>query len=491
MASYREEQAKKLLEYYQGMSGTMDRPSSMASQEEKEAYAAQQVQAGELPSSALSESYGGRPTGASRRAIRMQAEYDKRRATQIEEQRALQAMDIQQKQFEMSLRDQQMQEDDYYYKRGLLEAEQKLKAQQTAEAKEFMGAVNSLDPRSPEYRDQLIELRKQYPLGTLDPTANSLIGEYDKVHSVYMDAQKESQQDVELDQAFRVQQEATAAKYGVDTEKFVKDGALDRVGLMRSIGEAQRNELEEKEKNVKQAKIDEETKGQANQLTKEMRELRDEIELKSMQVAGMKGRVKEEAMIELEALNRRYERRVNELDQITLPKLTKEDKQAYDELPEGSEFFLDGRKVRKPKSKGGAKTEQSPEQATPAETPTPEPAERPTPTPVAASRPEPTLENVAPEALKREIQDEQTLREERDRLYRAGYRFSQSKQQRDLYGSVAEQLTKARENKNKEKYKRITEIRKRMKEIGAFTGDPKLREEYSRLQQEREVLLGA
>ena len=441
----------------------------------------------------LPEEWGGRPKGESRRAIRMREEWDKQRVTQIEEQRALQAMDIQQKQFEMGLRDQQMQEDDFYYNRGIKEAEQKLLAQQRNEAKDFIGAVNTLDPRSPEYRDQLIELRKQYPLGTLDPTANSLIGEYDKVHSVYMDAQKEIQQDAEVDQVFRVQQEATAAKYGVDTEQFVKNGAVDRVGLMRSIGEAQRKEIEDAEKKAAKAKMDAETQAVSKELSKEARSLQDEIELTEVTAQRSKGKVKEEAVIKLDALIKQRDRRVTELQNLGLPRLTKEDKdkQAYEELPEGAEFFLDGVKVRKPKAKtGNNATAATP--ANQAAEPEPEPAETPAPTQsVAPQQPEPTIENVAPEALKREIQDEQTLREERDRLYRSGYRFSQNKEQRELYGSVAEQLTKARENKNKEKYKRITEIRKRMKEIGTFTGDPKLKEEYSRLQQEREVLLGA
>jgi len=445
----------------------------------------------------LPEEWGGRPKGESRRAIRMRDEWDKQRATQIEEQRALQAMDIQQKQFEMGLRDQQMQEDDFYYNRGIKEAEQKLLAQQRNEAKDFIGAVNTLDPRSPEYRDQLIELRKQYPLGTLDPTANSLIGEYDKVHSVYMDAQKEIQQDAEVDQVFRVQQEATAAKYGVDTEQFVKDGGVDRVGLMRSIGEAQRKEIEDAEKKAAKAKMDAETQAVSKELSKEARNLQDEIELTEVTAQRSKGRVKEEAVIKLDALIKQRDRRVTELQNLGLPRLTKEDKdkQAYEELPEGAEFFLDGVKVRKPKAQKGSNVDGA-TQTTTTQSPEPEPVETPAPTPAQTQaatpkQPEPTLENVASETLKQQIQDEQTLREERDRLYRSGYRFSQNKEQRELYGSVAEQLTKARENKNEEKYKRITEIRKRMKEIGTFTGDPKLREEYSRLQQEREVLLGA
>jgi len=444
-----------------------------------------------IVSRGLPEEWGGRPAGTSRRAIRMQEEWDKQRARQIEEVQAFQQMEIQRKQFEIQSRDQQLQEDDFFFRRNAAEAEQKLKAQQTSEAKEFLGAVNSLDPRSPDYRDNLIKLRRQYPLGSLDATASGIIGEYDKVHSVYMEAEKENEQDLKAEEDFRVQQESTAAKLGIDTKEFVKDGEVDRVGLMRKIGESQKEDLDSKEKKINQAKLDEETRSQASALTKDMRDLNDEIELKRMQADRMKGRLKEEAMVELEALNNRYARRVNELDKLTLPKLTKEDKSAYEELPEGAEFFLDGKKVRKPKAQKGSNADGA-TQTTTTQSPEPEPVETPAPTTAATPKqPEPTLENVASETLKQQIQNEQTLREERDRLYRSGYRFSQNKEQRELYGSVAEQLTKARENKNKEKYKRITEIRKRMKEIGTFTGDPKLREEYSRLQQEREVLLGA
>lgn len=437
----------------------------------------------------LPEEFGGRPVGGSRRAIRMQEEWDKRREQQLQEMQMAQQMELERKRFEIQARDQQLQEDDFFFRRNAAEAEQKLKAQQTAEAKEFLGVVNSLDPRSEDYRDSLIRLRRQYPLGSLDPQANAIIGEYDKVHSVYMDARKEDIRDMQAEEEFRVQQEATAAKLGIDTKEFVKDGDVDRVGLMRKIGEAQKEDLESKEEKIKQAKLDEETRSQAGQITKDMRELQDEIELKAMQADRMKGRVKEEAMIELEALNNRYARRVNELDELTLPKLTKEDKSAYEELPEGAEFFLDGRKVRKPKTQ---KTESAEPTATPQPTPEPEPvAEAPAPAATTTPRPEPTPETVASESMLRDMNDEDTLSAELDNLYKQGYKFSPNKSQRELYTRISQQLKEVRGSKNKQKFERAAEIRKRMNEIGAFNSNPTLREEYSRLQQEREVLLGA
>jgi len=102
-----------------------------------------------------------------------------------------------------------------------------------------------------------------------------------------------------------------------------------------------------------------------------------------------------------------------------------------------------------------------------------------------------TPETVAPEAMLRDMSDEEVLGEELDRLYKLGYKFSPNKKQRDLYTRVSTQLKESRTSKNKQKYQRVTEIRKRMNDIGSFNSDPALREEYGRLQQEREVLLGA
>jgi hypothetical protein len=128
---------------------------------------------------------------------------------------------------------------------------------------------------------------------------------------------------------------------------------------------------------------------------------------------------------------------------------------------------------------------------TPEPIPTPAPQEAPTQPAAAQPVPEPTPETVATESMIQDMTDEETLSAELDRLYKLGYKFSPNKQQRELYSRISNQLKETRSSKNKEKFKRAGEIRQRMNEIGAFNSDPTLREEYSRLQQEREVLLGA
>ena len=77
----------------------------MASHEEKERYRAMQIQqeieAGRATVADLPETYGGRPEGTTRRAIRRQAEYDKRQADLLNQERIRQQMDMNQKQFEL------------------------------------------------------------------------------------------------------------------------------------------------------------------------------------------------------------------------------------------------------------------------------------------------------------------------------------------------------------------------------------------------------
>jgi len=220
--TYGQEQAQKNLSYWQGLGGQMRPPSAFASPEEREAYAAQQVKAGELPSSSLSEAYGGRPQGTTRRAIRMQEQWDKQRAAQIEEARSLQAMDIEQKQFEMGLRDQQMQEDDFYYNRGLKEAEQKLQAQQRAEARAITSGITQLDPRSPDYQKNLAALFGNNPLGAADENVQKVAAQYGAANEVYMNSLVTQSEQQKKDAEEQAKIQADIVKYELTPDQQAK-----------------------------------------------------------------------------------------------------------------------------------------------------------------------------------------------------------------------------------------------------------------------------
>lgn len=165
----------------------------------------------------LPEEWGGRPKGTSRRTIRMQAEYDKRREEMIRERAALQSMDIQQKQFEMSLRDQQMEEDDFYYNRGLKEAEQKLQAQKLSEATAIISGLNQLDPRDPDYQQKRSKIFGSNPFGAADPNVQKVATEYSAANEIYGNAMKEQATGIKEAQE----------KYAADMQRLMESGVTE------------------------------------------------------------------------------------------------------------------------------------------------------------------------------------------------------------------------------------------------------------------------
>ena len=170
----------------------------------------------------LPEDWGGRPKGTSRRAIRMQAEYDKRREETIKEAQTLQSMDIQQKQFEMGLRDQQMQEDDFYYNRGLKEAEQKLQAQQRSEATAIISGLNQLDPRSPDYQKNVATIFGNNPLGAADENVQKVAAQYGAANEVYTNSLVTQSEQQKKDAEEQAQISADIVKYDLTPEQQAK-----------------------------------------------------------------------------------------------------------------------------------------------------------------------------------------------------------------------------------------------------------------------------
>jgi hypothetical protein len=133
-----------------------------------------------------------------------------------------------------------------------------------------------------------------------------------------------------------------------------------------------------------------------------------------------------------------------------------------------------------------------------ADQPTAPPAPtEPTPTPAP---PEPESEaEVARKAEEEKVtaqsdraaNDVETLTEERDRLYKRGYKFSPSKDQRETYARVDQAVSDARNEEADARRQRRAEIDSRLKEIGKFPNDPQLREEAQALIEEKRRLTGA
>lgn len=134
----------------------------------------------------LPEEWGGRPAGTSRRAIRMQEEWDKRQQSLIQQQKEMQQMDIQRKQFELNVREQGLKEDDFYFNRGLKEAEQKLQSEQKAESRMFIEAMNDLNPQAENYRESMAKLRSEFPLASIDSRVEKIVEDYNKINEIFL-----------------------------------------------------------------------------------------------------------------------------------------------------------------------------------------------------------------------------------------------------------------------------------------------------------------
>jgi hypothetical protein len=489
------------------MQGMQFTPSSMGQ------YAPMEANRSSMTPRELPEDWGGRPSGTSRRAIRMQADWDKKRAAEIEEQRALQSMDIQQKQFEMSLRDQKMQEDSFYYDRGIQEAEQKLKAQQLEEAKDFTSAANSLDPRSPNYRDQLISLRKQYPFGALDPSVNLIIGEYDKVHSVYMDSEKEKQSELDQERDWRVRQEDTASELGIDVDKFknTETGEIDRVGLMREVGFQRRKQTEDKENKVKEERLDQESRGAAKTVIREINDITDELESAEFDANNSKGLVQKEALGKVRLLQSRLGRRQEELSQIVGGSSTDQPTPPTQSAPTKEEVdaaraFIrenpDSPQVNGLKAVIGRYEEGGPPAATQGTAPVIAPDMPPVAAPQATapaaapflsgedvdSIPE-TRRDFATGPMAKTMDELDTMRTELNRLYKAGYAFSPNKKFQTEYKQLEKQISAKRKEETKLRAERSKEISKEMERIGPFSSGES-RKKYVTLEKELRLLSG-
>lgn len=228
--SYKEEQARKNLEYYQGMSGTMDRPSTMASSTEREAYAAQEVGRGNLPSSELSEDFGGRPQGSSRRAIRMQDEWDKQYEMTVMQQNAAMLAAKEQREIEESLRDRQLDEENLELKRETRRAAQDIQHRTNQHVSGFLAGLNGgvdsagntippLDPESSDYPKRKSQLFRDFPLATKKEEVSPIIDAMDEIYNTRVAAEKERAISMEEEGEEQAQIQADIVKYGLTPEQ--------------------------------------------------------------------------------------------------------------------------------------------------------------------------------------------------------------------------------------------------------------------------------
>lgn len=329
--------------------GTQDRErfaagagiSPMAGTAEKEAWKMAEFQAGRREQAPIE--YGGlgdRPVGSSRRAIRMQEQWDKQRERQIEEAKALQQMETQRKQLEIQARDQQLQEDDFYYNRGLEEAEQKLTAQQRAEARGIIESLNQIDPRSPDFNKNLAEIFTQNSLGAADPNVQKIVGLYQDANTAYMDSLEKLQtgQKAAQEEFYSTQQSLLEA--GVPQEKLSEYYDPNApAGVVRFDQDAVSKQLgatKAQEKAEAKAKKEETPKEKINlDLQQAYGELNELL---------LSGADTESASAKVAGLRERYKAVTGEDAPEVLPRPTR--KEQYDRLPSGTPYIGKDGKIK-------------------------------------------------------------------------------------------------------------------------------------------------
>jgi hypothetical protein len=158
-----------------------------------------------LVSPDLPAEFGGRPSGTSRRAIRMQEEWDKRREQQLQEVQMAQQMSMQQRQIALQERDQFIQDSEFNRKLKEYEAEQDIRGQAEMESNNILdwlggravdnqgNPIAKPDPKTPEFQTEFLRRLSENPLGA--ELNKGIVDQYMGANKTYLDAQQTKQRE--------------------------------------------------------------------------------------------------------------------------------------------------------------------------------------------------------------------------------------------------------------------------------------------------------
>ena len=254
-------------------------PSPMASVEEQRAYQAYEmmpkVAAGTLPVSALPEAYGGRPTGTSRRAIRMAAEYDEARRQDLERQRVVEQLNLQQ----MAEARLQRAQDLELKKFGMAEGREtrvvneadmiinSISGEIAPDGRIISNPIRPEDPQAIERLENLARLKFGMENKTAQDMWSTLYRDaFDFREKMANDAAAQARADAEA----RVGIAKELGAYGMSITDFTKDGKINFEKANEAIGKAWATG---KEVDTEQAQTEEQRKSIASKITSAEQEL--------------------------------------------------------------------------------------------------------------------------------------------------------------------------------------------------------------------------
>jgi hypothetical protein len=261
-------------------------------------------------------------TPYARRQIRMQEDWDNQRAAEIEEQRALQSMEMDQRRFALSERNQILQE---RQEARLQAAEAKaqeeiLKVSEQADLalNEVLGGfdptggpVSGLDPDAPDYMQRRNDIIKRYPKALRDDAFKTAIATTDKS---YFDTENFNQQ---------LQAQEQSSNRIIERQVSAEQRAAER-----------QVEIREEER------VAQEERG----IVSQEREIDKQIRAQRQALAGLQGQKPTRSLekASTEARNKLLDLRIERAALRGLVFETQEEADAaYDKLPKGSTVYID------------------------------------------------------------------------------------------------------------------------------------------------------
>ena len=365
------------------MQGMQFTPSSMGG------YAPVEANRSSMAPRELPEDWGGRPSGTSRRAIRMQAEWDKKRATEIQEQSNLQAMDIQRKQMEIENAQETRAAAKYQSELDEARAQAKIDSEIETQRARFDSGLAELDPRSPDFLDQFAALSRENRLALESSSTQKVASQYLKINEIYRAGEETDAVSAEAKQKEEQAKEESKIVRLSELTKLAKQtgrNLYDLVASNKDTGELIIDPIA-----VGEAEADLATKPpvdpnlpvyrrEASKLREQVRQLDSKILANQVDARAAKtDRARDEFNQNIAVLTAQrdnlYAEYVGveellqegagatgeaEIKDTEIPRLTTEDKEAYDALPVGAIFYMNGRKGRKPEVVPQDKTQPAP-----------------------------------------------------------------------------------------------------------------------------------
>jgi hypothetical protein len=239
-------------------------PSALASPEEKAAYEFIEkeplVMSGQMSPAALPEEYGGRPTGSTRRSMRMQAAWDAQYKSELERQKEIRDAE----RFNLEIAREQRfrdQEDREFAKQKLLSDRENAIQQEARLIQDSIigGQQIGVDKEGNPVFSKPINVRDVDAVENLQRLSKNRLGMKDQaaydMWKTALDDAREYREEMENETAENMKAETSAkvslakdlGAYGMSISDFTKDGKIDFVAANEAIGRRYSEAGKEKE----------------------------------------------------------------------------------------------------------------------------------------------------------------------------------------------------------------------------------------------------